>query len=425
MEIKLDVISDKLQGLWQPHRLKIIYGGRGSGKSMAVAEFLVISALSGFERILCAREIQKSIKESSKRLLEETAERLGVSNFFVFQEQSIFCPMTKSEFIFEGLHRNITKIKSMQGITKCWVEEAETTSSDSIQTLFPTIRAKNSEIILTYNPRFNSDPVHEIAMNPPSFAWVQMLNFDDNPYFPEELEQERLECLRINPQNYAWVWEGQVDALITHDSVMLSTWLEDARNRDEFVDKSPKVLGVDVSRFGDDKSCAHFKSNNYLRMVASKDKGDTDDMADWVESIYIEYAPDVIVIDGTGMAGVFDRVNRRLGSKIKVIEYNGAQSPQNYYYANSRAECWGIMAESIRDFIRIDSGKNANYWNDAIQIKYKFAKGSNRKLLMSKDDIKEILKHSPDELDSASLCFHPLIPKEITKKINIYDYMEA
>ena len=117
--------------LWRPHRYKVFYGGRGSGKSWAIAEALIVMADMCKLRILCCREIQKSIKDSSYQLLKDTALRLGIANRFVFLETEIRHKKTGSKFIFTGLLRNEQTIKSKEGIDICWCEEAQTISETS------------------------------------------------------------------------------------------------------------------------------------------------------------------------------------------------------------------------------------------------------------------------------------------------------
>lgn len=195
--------------LWRPHRYKVFYGGRGSGKSWAIAEALIVMADMCKLRILCCREIQKSIKDSSYQLLKDTALRLGIANRFVFLETEIRHKKTGSKFIFTGLLRNEQTIKSKEGIDICWCEEAQTISETSWETLIPTIRKDESEIWLSFNPLNADDPTTvRFVENPPPEAYVRKVNFDENPYFTEALRRE-MEWDRKNDfEKYLHIWEG-------------------------------------------------------------------------------------------------------------------------------------------------------------------------------------------------------------------------
>ena len=141
----------KTKFLFKPCRYKVLYGGRGSGKSWAMARALLLLATQKTLRVLCVREVQNSIAESVHKLLSQQIEILGLQQFFEIQNTTIFSRINGSEFIFEGIKHNVTKIKSMEGIDICWVEEAQSITKQSIDILTPTIRKENSQIIFTFN----------------------------------------------------------------------------------------------------------------------------------------------------------------------------------------------------------------------------------------------------------------------------------
>ena len=119
------------QGLYKPHRYKVVYGGRGSGKSYAVADALIIESLYKKHLVLCGREFQNSIKESVHSLLQQRIEALDFAEYFEITRDEINCAYSGSRFIFKGLRHNIDSIKSMAGITRLWIEEADTLSAES------------------------------------------------------------------------------------------------------------------------------------------------------------------------------------------------------------------------------------------------------------------------------------------------------
>lgn len=200
---------DKLRCLFEPRRYKVLYGGRGSGKSWGVARALLILAASRPLRVLCAREYQNSIKESVHKLLSDQVDALGLAGFYTILDTELR-GRNGSEFIFEGLRRNATKIKSMEGIDICWVEEAQTVSKASWDLLIPTIRAAGSEIWITFNPDQDDDDTYRrFVAQPPSNAIVRQVNWSDNPWFPEELRAEKDDLRAKDLAAYENVWEGQ------------------------------------------------------------------------------------------------------------------------------------------------------------------------------------------------------------------------
>lgn len=190
-------------------RYKVLYGGRGSGKSWAVARVLLIMATQRKLRILCAREFQKSIDESVHRLLQEQITLLGLPGWVV-RDYSIFNLVTGSQFIFAGLRQNVSSIQSLEAIDICWVEEAQTVSERSWRKLTPTIRKSGSEVWMTFNPELETDPTYKrFVLNPPKGSIVCKVLWRDNPWFPDVLRDEMEHCKSVDPEEYQHVWEGE------------------------------------------------------------------------------------------------------------------------------------------------------------------------------------------------------------------------
>ena len=186
-----------------------IKGGRGSAKSRSVASALVTRGAAKPLRILCAREVQKSIRDSVKRLLDDEIERCGLQNFYTSTEAEIR-GKNGSLFLFAGLKTNVDSIKSMEGIDICWVEEAQTVSQGSLDVLIPTVRKPGSQFIFTWNPRLETDPVDAMFCGEtlPPRSRVLKVNWDQNPWFPAELRAEMEYDKRRDPGKYAHVWLG-------------------------------------------------------------------------------------------------------------------------------------------------------------------------------------------------------------------------
>jgi phage terminase large subunit len=197
--------------LLHPSRYKGAFGGRGSGKSHFMAELMIETAAMrmGF-RGLCVREVQKSLKESAKRLLEDKIASLGVSKLFDITQTEIRTP-GGGLIAFTGMQDHTAEsVKSFEGFDVAWVEEASSLSQRSLTLLRPTIRKEGSEIWATWNPRFARDPIDELLRgeNPPPDAIVVRANYNDNIWFPATLEAERQYDEQHKPEQYAHIWEG-------------------------------------------------------------------------------------------------------------------------------------------------------------------------------------------------------------------------
>lgn len=210
-------VAAVFEPLLEPARYKGAYGGRGSGKSHFFGEQLIEDHL--VERGLrsaCIREVQKSLKESAKRLLEDKlAEfRLGEADGFKVFREVIQTP-GDGVIIFQGMQDHTAEsIKSLEGFGRAWVEEAQTLSVRSLSLLRPTIRAPGSQLWFSWNPRRKTDPVDEMLRPAdqgmlPTGAVVVQANWSDNPWLPPELDQERRDCLRTDPDQYPHIWEGE------------------------------------------------------------------------------------------------------------------------------------------------------------------------------------------------------------------------
>lgn len=193
-----------------PVRYRVLYGGRGSGKSWGIARALVVLAAQKTLRVLCARELQNSIRDSVHKVLSDQIEALGLTPFYQIEQARIYCPSTGSEFSFEGIRNNITKIKSYEGIDICWVEEADKVTKNSWEVLIPTIRKVGSEIWVSFNPNLETDDTYQrFVAHKPSGAIVQKVNWRDNPFFSPVLKQEMLDLKARDRDAYLHVWEGE------------------------------------------------------------------------------------------------------------------------------------------------------------------------------------------------------------------------
>jgi len=203
--------------LLQPARYKGAKGGRGSGKSHYFAQQLVIECMTQpGTRAVCIREVQKTLRDSSKRLIEDKIQQLGAGKLFTILHDRIDTP-GNGQITFLGMQdTNAESVKSLENIRIAWVEEAQSLSERSLMLLRPTIRAEGSELWFSWNPRRKSDPIEKLlsGQDIPSSATVVTANWRDNPMFPSVLETERTDCLRLDPDQYGHIWEGEYATLL-------------------------------------------------------------------------------------------------------------------------------------------------------------------------------------------------------------------
>lgn len=198
----------KLKGLFDPWRYKVLYGGRGGAKSQSIARALLLLGAQKKHRILCCREFQNSIRDSVHKLLSDQIDAMGLSSHYEIQ-QTVIRGVNGTEIMFEGLRHNATKLKSMEGITLVWVEEAQFVTKGSWEILIPTIRADNSEIWMSLNPDMDTDETYKrFIIDPPPEALVIKINWSDNPWFPEVLRKEKDHLQSRDYDAFMNVWEG-------------------------------------------------------------------------------------------------------------------------------------------------------------------------------------------------------------------------
>lgn len=245
-------LPDYASDLWQPFRHLAWYGGRGGGKSRTVATGLVLQASERHERVLCGRETQRSIRDSSKRLLDDEIDRLNLRKAFESTETEIRGPHD-SLFLFSGVRGNASGLKSVEGVTTFWGDEAQAFSQASVDTIIPTIRAKGSRLIWTWNPDLATDPIDVLFRSeegPPPETILRQVNFPDNPWFPDVLRTE-MEYVRgrdVDKFNHIWMGEYRGNS----EARVFRNWTIDAFETDPGAEFR---LGADFG-FSIDPSCA-------------------------------------------------------------------------------------------------------------------------------------------------------------------------
>ena len=394
----------------------VYYGGRGSGKSTAVAYALLLRGRQGNLRILCTREYQNSIADSVHRLLKDLIEKHGFTDYVV-QNDTIRNTLTGTEFIFKGLKKDSQAIKSLEGVDICWVEEAQSISEGSIDILIPTIRKAGSQIIWTFNRLTELDPVYvRLCIHKDANTFVAHINSDALEaigQLPQVLIDER-EKSRQNdpPELFAHIWLGEPIGQ-GDNAVIPRTHVLDAMNRNIEGDGAV-IIGADIARMGGDRIV--FWKRKGLKTIATKiyTKKRTTETCDLLEQ-FIEdgivvgdgekkedIAKNIEVrIDDTGVGGgVTDDMMRRGYKNIKAVNF-GAKAIDNDKYPNWISEAWFHMAEVIGE---AELPNNADLLMELTTRQWKMdSKGKRR--IESKDEYKKRGFRSPDIADSCIICY--------------------
>lgn len=214
-------LPEAFADLVKPARYKCYYGGRGSGKSHSIAAALLLIGASKPIRVLCCREVQRSIRDSVKRLLDDKIEAFGLSNFYTSTDTEVR-GKNGTLFVFAGLRTNPDSIKSMEGIDIAWVEEAHAISQRSLDFLIPTIRKPGSELIFSWNPDQETNPIEVFRASPPPDCVLRKVSWRDNPWFPDVLKREMEWDKGRDPEKYAHVWEGEYS--IRSETRVFTNW---------------------------------------------------------------------------------------------------------------------------------------------------------------------------------------------------------
>jgi phage terminase large subunit len=343
-------------------RYKVLYGGRGSGKSYFLAELAVEVSRRIGTVILCAREFQGSLDDSVYQLLIETIERLGYADEFDILKSTITHKGTGAKFVFYGIKNNVTKIKSIQGVGVCWVEEAEAVTKNSWDVLIPSIRGdKNAEIWVSFNPKNILDDTYQrFIVHPPKDSIVLKANYDINPHFADTpLLADMLECKERDEDLYRHIWLGEPVA-DSELAIIKPSWIEaaiDAHEKLGFSAAGRRILGFDVADEGDDANATVLR---YGSVVTDMQQWRGQDVIYSADKVYLyaqEQNIDRIVYDNIGVGAGVKAQFRRKNGKVQTLGFNAGGAvykPDAKYtddkknrdmFANIKAQAWWMVRD--------------------------------------------------------------------------------
>ncbi|WP_323008518.1 phage terminase large subunit [Paracoccus sp. (in: a-proteobacteria)] len=423
----LDVRPPKVFApLWKSKRRYLCaWGGRGSGKSWDRAMHMIVRHLTepGLSSI-CLRDVQKSLDQSVFKLLVETAARLGVADAIrpVELDRIIRTP-GNGIIAFNGMNEfNAENIKSLEGFDIAWWEEAATAGQGPLDMLRPTLRKPGSQIWFTYNPRLRSDPVDVMMRQDPRFEdsrTVVEANWRDNPFRGPELEEERLLDLAGDEARYRHIWEGDYEAESDMQFIGGGLVREAMAREPNPTIGDELVLGVDVARFGDDRSVIWARRGRDAKTMPPivMQGADTMQVAARVMAEIDRLHPDAVFIDEGGVGGgVIDRC-RQMGYSVVGVNFGGKADraiegvPK---CRNKRAQMWATMREWLRSGGCIPDSRDLEM--DLTGPLYSFDV-QNAIELEKKSDMKKRGVSSPDEADALALTFaYSVVPRSIARQ---------
>ena len=412
------------------YRYFALHGGRGGAKSRSIGAALVALGQAFPLRILCAREIQNSIKESVKRLLDDEIERQGASSFYQSNDKRIWAPSNGTEFIFEGLHRNYDKIKSYEGIDICWVEEAHTCSQESIDVLEPTIRKPGSMLWYSWNPRNIHDSIQLQFCSPdgpPPLTKLIEINYKDNPWFPEVLRIQMEHTKKKDFKKYLHIWEGQPVGEGGNDVFPM-----------EYIQAAVDVVLPDAGRYsaglavadeGGDTNVLTISKGPCVKLIEEWAEGNTTQTARRAYNLLRQRGLNQLNFDsigvGAGIKGEFWSLNS-LGFAITAIGVNVGEAPSDdqwepgvmckEMFLNLKAELYFRLRRKLEktyeyhvEGVDHDPGELLSIPNDSklimemAQIKFEIMENGKTKIESKKQMAARGVK-SPNKLDSLILA---------------------
>lgn len=396
---------DVFYPLTSPARFKGAWGGRGSGKSHFFGGHLVLQALERNVRAVCLREVQMSIKDSVKQLIEDKIREYGHQSDFRILDQEIRGP-NDSLFIFRGLKdMNAASIKSLEGFNVAWVEEAQTLTQKSLDLLIPTIREDDSELWFSWNPDNPTDPVDVfLRKRKPPNAQVVRANYEDNPFFPDVLRLDMERDKAEDYAKYAHVWLGEYRD-VSDTQFISREIIRDAVSRETELPEGPRIMGFDPARFGDDRSVLVSRHGHKLNKIWRWTKKDSMQLASIVSDVVQQERPQHLFVDSDGLGGpIADRLKQLIDKEITTVVqvYNGSRAARATRYRNKRAEMWSRMKDWLRDVGDIPDDDELSIDLQSPNYEYDV---QNRLQLEKKEDMKKRGLLSPDCADALALTF--------------------
>lgn len=325
-------------------RFIVLFGGRGSAKSVSVADIVLMRSQTERAKVGCFREFQNSIDDSVHSLLESEIDRLGIEGYETQASKILY--EGEDAFTFKGLARNIQSVKSMHGYKIFWIEEGQTISFNSLKELTPTLREEGSQIYITANLQSRADPLSQRFFVPyekellkngyyeDDLHLIIWINYTDNPFFPDVLEQERAyDEANLSRALYRHIWLGHTYDEVDNSLISVD-WFDaaiDAHKKLGFKPEGAIIAAFDPSDEGADSKGYALRHGSVVLDVAELTTGDSADGVDWALDKAISSGADWFAWDCDGLGVALKReVEKGLqGKKIDYFMFRGSQEPEN------------------------------------------------------------------------------------------------
>jgi len=416
-------------------------GGRGSGKSIQIADYVIGETSRRQVRALCCREVQESINESVFETIKERIEERGRTSEYDILKTSITNRFYNGKYLFHGLQDHTAEsIKSYANVDICWIEEAQSVTKHSLDILLPTIRKDGSKILMSYNRQDENDACHEVLMRgidsteklfyvwkEKLYSWFEhrgtveiedpetgekikrrkiviTINHDGNPFFPVSLEHQRLEAQADDPEVYPHIWEGQPVGSATY-AIIPRVKLNAAVTREvEFNVDDIFICGVDQAGLGRDRTIAYLKRGQKGIELRQWKGIEGPAIADQLELMCTDHKIPKHLIqfncDDTGLADLAAIMVSR-GYQASGISFSG-KAKDSDTYPNIASELWFTSRQNIDTIQIVD---DPELLDELAKRRWKPNTGGKR-VVEPKEDYKKREKKSPDKADAFNLAHY-------------------
>jgi len=409
-------IAEKLLPLIEtPVTHNIIEGGRGGSKSRGVASLLVRLMSMMPLQIICARETQKSLTDSSFAMMREEIYRQDVGHLFkIIESRNLITSVKGARAVFIGLKEHtVDSIKSYEGFHWAWLEEAHSISKKSLEVLIPTLRVdKRFKIdlgnikyefpfrmfIYTLNPFSWDDPINTVLPESRSDVQKITINYYDNPWFPDSLEMERKEAKKVmNPDEYNRIWEG-LPFEDTERAIITRSRVQNAIGRKSSTDGGV-VVGADIARFGTDRTVFVKRQGMQVTDIKMLSKKDTQEVA---RQLYDFAGGGKIMVDDTGVGGGVTDKLKDLNAKVVPINF-GKRALNKKKYPDIISEMWFNLSDNMD---KIGLPDNKELLAELSSRHYRYTADERRKVESKEEYKKRTGRRSPDIADAMILCYY-------------------
>lgn len=366
--------SEKFKVLYPEHSVGkkyiVLKGGRASTKSWSVARALIDHACTyNGLRVVCGREIMKSIQDSSKKLLEDTITRAGLWSEFKTTASYIENTRTKATFKFIGLRDNPESVKGLEGVDIFWGEEADSFSEESLDLLCPSMRKAGCKVIFTYNPQLPTTPVEKLQITKREQCVVRFINYlEVTDYLSDEVLVEAEQCRLEDPDKYRWIWLGEFRSQ-SQDTFIPLGYVTGACARDQVVSGEGVVAGLDIGLFHDRSVMVVRQGPNVLYAQEWKNI-DNLDLCQRVIGLCVKWKVQRLAVDKMGQGGpVYQNLRKELEETVVGIEA-GSVARNQKKYSRLRDEAWGRIRDWLPTASLKGAGRIEDWVTDLTNIKF-------------------------------------------------------